>query len=56
MDVVSADATACDCLDLVVRGGPCRYILAVRLRWGDGEAVEALRAVVAPPQRRRARA
>ena len=52
---VDLGAGTCDCTDFAVHGGPCKHLLAVRLRRGDAEALEALRAVVPMPSRKRAR-
>jgi hypothetical protein len=51
---VTADASACDCTDYTVRGGPCKHILAVRLRSGDSATLDALRGLVVAPRRVRA--
>lgn len=50
---VNVDASSCDCHDFTVRGGSCKHMLAVRLRSGDSEAVEALRGLVVAPRRAR---
>jgi hypothetical protein len=49
--LVTADASACDCADFSVRGGSCKHLLAVRLRTGDSEALDALRGLVVAPAR-----
>lgn len=53
--LVTADGTSCDCTDYAMRGGPCKHMLAVRLRLGDAETLGALRSVIAPPSRPRRR-
>ena len=50
MHLVNAAATACDCSDHAMRGGPCKHALAVRLASGDAETVRALRALVPRPR------
>ena len=44
----------CECLDARWRGDNCKHCLAVRLRHGDPEVVEALRTLVPSPHRSRA--
>lgn len=51
--VVDVSREACDCTDFRVRGGPCKHVWAVRLRRGDQEAIDALRALVELPRRPR---
>lgn len=50
---VNLAAGTCDCADFTVRGGPCKHVAACRLRSGDPETLEALRAVVPMPRRAR---
>ena len=45
----------CDCVDFRLRGGPCKHVLAVRLRRGDAEALDGLRELVPAPRRPRTR-
>jgi SWIM zinc finger len=53
--LVDAAVRECSCTDFGVRGGACKHILAVRLRLGDPETLEALRLLVPPPRRARRR-
>jgi hypothetical protein len=47
----------CDCTDYGVRAVACKHVLAVRLRSGERETLDALRALVPlPPRRAGARA
>ena len=52
--VVEVDGAriTCHCLDAQRTGDGCKHSLAVRLRTGDGEVVDALRQLVPQPTRR----
>ena len=54
--VVDLSADVCDCADFALRGAVCKHLLAARLRAGDPEALQALRALVPLPRRRRSAA
>ncbi len=46
---------ACDCTDFVLRGAPCKHLLAVALRRGDPEVISLLHLMVPLPRARRHR-
>jgi len=50
---VTESGAACDCADFSIRGGPCKHIVACRLRRGDPSMLAALRDLVPMPRRQR---
>ena len=52
--VVEVDGAriTCHCLDAARMGDSCKHSLAIRLRAGDGEVVDALRQLVPQPAQR----
>ncbi len=54
---VDGELVRCDCSDARIHGDGCKHSLALRLRAGDDEVIDALRQLVpnpkcSPPQRR----